>query len=99
MTKEEIKKILDEHRQYLSAEYGVEKIGVFGSYRKGTAHQDSDLDLLIEFSRPIGFRFFELAKLLEELFGIPVDILTPAGVEGIRIPQIAAEIQETLAYV
>lgn len=99
MTKEEIKKILDKHRLYLSTEYGVEKVGVFGSYRKGNAHQDSDLDLVIEFSHPIGFRFFELAEFLEELFGIPVEILTPAGVEGIRVPQIAAEIKETVAYV
>jgi len=99
MSKDQIKGILDNHRAYLRAEFGVEKIGVFGSYRKGTETKDSDIDLLIEFSRPIGFRFFELADYLEEIFGKPVDILTPAGIEGIRVPQVAAEIQETVAYV
>lgn len=88
MTKEQIAGILDEHRAYIRAEYGVEKIGVFGSYSKGTASKDSDIDLLIEFSRPIGFRFFELADYLEEIIGKPVDILTPAGVEGICVPRL-----------
>jgi hypothetical protein len=55
--------------------------------------------LLIEFSRPIGFRFVELADYLELLLGAPVDILTPAGVGAIRIPKIAAEIEESVIYV
>jgi predicted nucleotidyltransferase len=54
---------------------------------------------VIEFSRPIGFRFVELAEYLEALLGTPVDILTPEGVAGIRVPQVAAEIQETVVYV
>ena len=41
----------------------------------------------------------ELAEYLEKLLGAPVDILTPAGVAGIRVPQVMAEIQETVAYV
>ena len=99
MTKEQIVKILDEHKAYLHTEFGVEKMGVFGSHSKGTASKHSDIDLLIEFSHPIGFRFVELADYLEEILGKPVDILTPAGVEGIRVPQVAAEIQESVAYV
>ncbi len=99
MDTEQIKKILNEHRDYLRAEYGVEKIGLFGSYQQGTATPESDLDLVIEFSAPIGFRFVELAEFLEELFGKRVDILTPAGVAGIRVPEVAAEIQGTMAYV
>ena len=99
MTKEQITKILQDQRTYLRAEFGVEKIGLFGSYSKGTAHTGSDIDLIIEFARPIGFRFVELAEYLETLLGTPVEILTPAGVEGIRIPQVASEIQDSVAYV
>ncbi len=77
----------------------MEKIGLFGSYSKGTERDDSDIDLVIEFGRPIGFRFMELAEYLEQLLGTPVDILTPAGVDGIRVPQVAAEIQDSVAYV
>ena len=41
----------------------------------------------------------ELAEYLETLLGASVDILTPEGMKGIRVPHVAAEIQETVAYV
>jgi predicted nucleotidyltransferase len=98
-SKKKIAALLNEKRAYLAAEFGVQKIGLFGSYEKGTASAESDIDLVIEFSRPIGFRFFALAEYLEELLGAPVDILTPAGIEGIRVPRVAKEIRESVAYV
>jgi hypothetical protein len=98
-TREQITKSLQENREYLRTEFGVEKIGLFGSYGKGTADSRSDIDLVIEFARPIGFRFVTLAEYLEKMLGAPVDILTPEGVSGIRVPRVAAEIQETVAYV
>lgn len=99
MTRDEIRQLLHDNLAYLSAEFGVERIGLFGSFSKGSTHPDSDIDLVIEFSRPIGFRFVILAEYLEKLLGAPVDILTPAGVEGIRVPHVAAEIRKTVAYV
>lgn len=98
-SKKKITALLNEKRAYLAAEFGVQKIGLFGSYEKGTASVESDIDLVIEFSRPIGFRFFALAEYLEELLGAPVDILTPAGIEGIRVPRVAKEIRESVVYV
>ena len=98
-TREQITKSLQENSEYLHSEFGVEKIGLFGSYGKGEAHSGSDIDLVIEFTRPIGFRFVLLAEYLEKLLGAPVDILTPEGVNGIRVPQVAADIQESIAYV
>lgn len=99
ITRDKITQILQDNHAYLTAEFGVKKIGVFGSYAQGTAREDSDIDLMIEFSRPIGFRFMELAEYLEKLLDGPVDILTPAGVEGIRVSKVAAEIQESVVYV
>ena len=99
MNREQVTQILQDQRDYLRAEFGVDKIGLFGSYGQGTAHAGSDIDLVIEFEHPIGFRFMALAEYLEKLLGAPVDILTPAGVAGIRVPQVMAEIQETVAYV
>jgi uncharacterized protein len=97
--KEKITALIEEKRTYLETEFGVKKIGLFGSYEKGTAKAESDIDLVIEFGRPIGFRFFALAEYLEELLGAPVDILTPAGIAGIRVPRVAKDIQESVAYV
>lgn len=98
-SKEKITALLEENHSYLQAEFGVKKIGLFGSYEKGTATAQSDIDLVVDFERPIGFRFFALAEYLEKLLGAPVDLLTPAGIEGIRVPEVAAEIQKSIAYV
>jgi len=99
MSREQIFQVIKANLSHLEIEYGVERIGLFGSYSKNLQAGDSDIDLIIEFSRPIGFRFIELAEYLEDLLGVPVDILTPAGVEGIRVPEVAAEIRNSVVYV
>ncbi|MCD6287025.1 MAG: nucleotidyltransferase family protein [Anaerolineae bacterium] len=99
LTRETIERILRENHAHMVAEYGVKRIGIFGSYAKGVATEKSDIDFVVEFNRPIGFRFVEFVEFLEDLFGKPVDVLTPAGVEAIRIDEIARSIEETTVYV
>jgi uncharacterized protein len=99
VTKTQIIQIFREQQAYLRTEFGVENIGLFGSYSQDNARPDSDIDLVIEFSRPIGFRFMELAAYLENILDAPVDILTPAGIDNIRFPDVAANIQDSVAYV
>jgi predicted nucleotidyltransferase len=98
-TKEETLALLKQNLAYLSAEYGVKRIGVFGSYAKGQPTDESDVDVVVEFERPIGFRFVEFAEYLERLLGRKVDVLTPAGIQGIRITRIARDIAENIVYV
>jgi len=60
--------------------FGVKSLAVFGSVARGEARSDSDVDVLVEFHRPVGF--FGLARLqrhLEELLDAPVDLVTPGG--------------------
>lgn len=99
LTKEAIAQILRKNQPYLATEYGVKRIGLFGSYIKGTSNESSDIDLVIEFERPIGFKFIELSDYLEQLLGSKVDILTPAGIEGIRVARVAQDIKESVVYV
>ena len=76
-TLEEIEQILEAHKDYLAAEYGVVKIGVFGSYARGEQRQDSDVDILIELERPPRITLIGLVELenyLSELLGIKVDV-------------------------
>lgn len=91
--------LLRQQYSYLAAEYGVKRIGLFGSYAQGEPDEASDVDLVVEFERPIGFRFVELAEYLENLLGRRVDLLTPAGIQGIRLPWVAAEIERSTVYV
>jgi predicted nucleotidyltransferase len=91
--------MLRQHFSYLSSEYGVTRLGLFGSYAKGIPHEQSDIDLVVEFETPPGLRFVELTDYLEQLFQTPVDVLTPAGIQGIRNAHVAKDIQESIAYV
>jgi predicted nucleotidyltransferase len=99
LTRDDIIKKLRVQRSYLAAEYGVSKIGIFGSYAKGYAAANSDVDLVVEFETPIGFRFIELAEYLERLLGLGVDLLTPAGIQNIRLERVAQSISESVVYV
>ncbi len=99
MTKETIIEVLREKHPYLASEYGVKRIGVFGSYARDLATETSDVDLVVEFEHPIGFRFIEFAEYLEGLLGKSVDVLTPGGIQGIRVERIAQSIQESIVYV
>ena len=99
MTREEVMALLRENFPYLASEYGVKRIGLFGSYAKDKPTEASDVDIVVEFDRPIGFRFAEFAEYLENILGKRVDILTPAGIKGIRIERIARSIQESTVYV
>lgn len=99
MKREKVIEILRKELAYLVSEYGVKRIGLFGSYAKGTPAKGSDIDILVEFEKPIGLKFIEFAEYLEGLLGRRVDILTPAGIESIRIDKVARNITESIVYV
>lgn len=98
-TKEDVMKRLQEKMPFLKSEFGVKRIGLFGSFGQGTQHDQSDVDLITEFERPIGLRFIEFANFIEEILGRKADILTIAGIAGIRNKEIADHIMESIVYV
>ena len=81
---------LREHRADLER-LGVKSLALFGSVARGEACQDSDVDLLVEFSRPVGlFHFMEVKEFLEEVLGRRVDLVTPDALK----PQLREAILE-----
>lgn len=94
-----IEDILGKHRSRLAAEYGVSRLGLFGSVVKGSARADSDVDVIVEFEKPLGLKFIEFSEELERLLGRRVDVLTPAGLNGIRRRRVSREIAESVLYV
>lgn len=60
----------------LSDKYFVNKLGYFGSLGNDTFNNESDLDLLVEFNKPVGWEFFDLVLFLEEKFERKVDLVT-----------------------
>ena len=64
------------------AQFGVQTLALFGSVARDEARPDSDVDLLIEFSRPVGlFTFVQVKDYLEQVLGRRVDLVTPAGLK------------------
>jgi len=87
----------------LHEKYGVVRFGLFGSYVKGTAMRTSDVDLLVEFEKPIGWKFVELADELEKALGRKVDVATFSAwkrtFDNPRRRSIAEDVERTLVYV
>lgn len=74
---EEIKDVLARHKDEIRQKYSVKEMGLFGSYVRGEETPKSDLDVLVEFSKPVGFfKFLELEEYLEKLVGVGVDLVS-----------------------
>ncbi|MCD6221312.1 nucleotidyltransferase family protein [bacterium] len=74
---EEIKKIIQQHKKEMKEKYGVKEIGIFGSLVRGEMKEESDVDILVEFEKPIGFfKFLELEEYLSDLIGRKVDLVS-----------------------
>lgn len=93
---EEIKQQIQQHRAELENQFGVREIGLFGSYVKGEQGENSDVDILVELKKPVGFfKFLELEEYLEELLDLKVDLVTKNALK----PTIGRYILEELVTV
>jgi len=77
LTRADIETKLQKLKPELADRFNVSRIGYFGSFASNSQTEKSDLDLLVEFSKPIGWEFFRLESFLEQSFGIPIDLVTP----------------------
>jgi len=96
-TVENIKEILSKHKDELREKYGVSRIGIFGSYARAENTEISDVDILVEFERPIGLEFIELADYLEKILEVRVDLLTYNAIK--QKPKLWESVQKDLNYV
>ena len=80
-TRQEIENIIKDTIPYLKQKYGVRKIGLFGSFVRNEETINSDVDILVEFERSIGWDFFDLQDFLEQKLGTKVDLVTPLALK------------------
>lgn len=99
INRQKIIEILKKERPALAERFGVKKIAIFGSFAKGTPSKNSDIDIFVEFDRPLGLSFMDFADHLEKALGRKADILTLQGIRGIRIKGVAHRIRRELHYV
>ena len=76
--------LLDENLDDLKAKFGVKRIAIFGSTARGEDKKDSDIDIIVEFEKPIGlFAFIELEDCLSKMLGKKVDLTTKKALKPI----------------
>jgi uncharacterized protein len=81
-TLEEIKQWLMQHKSLLRERYKVKELGVFGSYVRAEQTEDSDVDVLVEFSEtPSLLKFINLENYLSDNLGVKVDLVHKGGLK------------------
>jgi predicted nucleotidyltransferase len=92
MKRDEVLAKLIGHRQELTERYGIASLFLFGSIARDEARVDSDVDLLVEFKKPIGlFEFIELQQSLESILGCKVDLGTKRSLKSQLMDQVFRE--------
>lgn len=89
---DELKEIIEQHKEILENKYKVKNIAIFGSYARGDQNYESDIDILVEFNEPVGLLFIHLADFLEEILQSKVNLLTPDAIKPNRRPYIMEEL-------
>ena len=91
----DILSVLRRERAKLFAKYGLKSMAVFGSATRGDFTPESDVDIMVEFERPIGMDFFDLEQDLARIVSRKVDLVMRTAVK----PHYMEFIQKDLKYV
>lgn len=82
MKQDGVLQILKQKNAEMTKQFGVKSLLLFGSVARSEATPASDVDLLVEFNRPVGyFGLFALQDYLEKLLGCPVGLGTPGSLK------------------
>lgn len=84
--------ILKELKPELADKYHVSSIGLFGSIVRDDFTSESDVDIIVDFSQPLGIEFVDLADLIEDKIGKPVDLVSRKGIKPRYFEEISSEI-------
>ena len=91
---DEILQKLQERQNEMRLRFSVRRIGLFGSYLRGTASETSDIDLLVDLDEPTFDHYMDLKFYLESLFGTNVDLVLSDNIK----PRIKPFILKQVAY-
>ncbi|MFH0791883.1 MAG: nucleotidyltransferase family protein [bacterium] len=96
MNKEEVKEKIGLEIDFLREKYHIERIGVFGSVARDENNEKSDIDILVDFSTPIGFfDFIRLETFLSKILGKEVDLISRRALK----PSIKEDVLRETIYV
>lgn len=81
MNKELIIQKLQKIKLQLEIKYSVDEIALFGSYSRNEENEKSDIDIMVSHKLPLGFKFLDLVYELENLFEIPIQVVSKKGIK------------------
>ena len=81
MSTDTIKRELKKNKSEIKKRFQVKEIGLFGSYVRNEQTKHSDLDVLVDFTKPIGWDVVELHEYLQELLGVKIDLVLKQGIK------------------
>jgi len=94
MGKKEVIEIIKKNKPELESRYGVQQLGLFGSYVKEQQRKRSDIDILVTFSRDIDlFEFLDLREYLESRLKTKVDLVMTTALKPTIGKRILAEVE------
>jgi predicted nucleotidyltransferase len=88
----EIKQVLTQLKPELSRLFHVNSLGLFGSVVRDDFSPTSDIDIIVDFDRPIGIEFIDLASYIEQHLRKKVDLVSRRGVKDKYFKAIEQEI-------
>lgn len=94
VSREFIEERIKQNKSHLADHFFVSKIGLFGSYARGEQTTESDIDILIECVKPIGWDFIDLKDYLENILERKVDLVTLNALK----PQLRDDILKEVIY-
>ena len=87
-----IQQTLTQLKPELVRRYHVRSLGLFGSVVRDDFTDSSDIDILVDFSQPIGIEFIDLADFIEERFNKKVDLVSRNGIKEKYFQAIESEL-------
>jgi len=87
-----IKNTLTQLKPELTTKFFVNSIGLFGSVVRDDFNEASDIDIIVDFNKPIGIEFIDLADFIESKLRKKVDLVSKNGVKAKYFQQIQSEI-------
>lgn len=75
MNRDEIIRFISAHKVEFEQNFGVTKIGLFGSYARGEGHEGSDIDIVVEIKKPDLFNLIGVKQAIEDAFRRNVDVV------------------------
>lgn len=92
---DEIKDILNKHREELRQKYNITEMGIFGSYVRGEQKKRSDVDILVEIGKPVSLlTFVGIENYLAKILKTKVDLVPK---DSIR-PELKERILKEVVY-